>query len=67
MHQDRLLPFGEVRAEVGLSRSKIYELLARDRFPSPTKVGRRNYFSQHEIQDWIAARLGERAQGGASK
>jgi predicted DNA-binding transcriptional regulator AlpA len=54
---DKLIPLGRARAMVGISRSKLYELLARGAFPLPAKIGRVNYFSEREIQGWISARL----------
>ncbi len=54
---DRMLPFAAARAFVGLSRSTVYELMGAHAFPAPVKVGRNNYFSEHEIQAWITARL----------
>ena len=54
---DRLIPFATARTFVGLSRSKIYLLLAADDFPAPVKIGRNNYFSTRELQAWIRAKL----------
>ncbi len=62
---DRLLRFSQAKAVVGLSRSKIYELLADADFPKPVKIGGRCYFSDRELQDWIARKLAERTEGYA--
>lgn len=62
---DKLLSFTITREFVGVSRSKIYELLKEGKFPQPTKVGRTNYFSEREIQSWIQARLQNRSEGVA--
>ena len=59
---DRLLPFTHARSVVGLSRSKIYELLAEKQFPAPVKIGSRCYFSERELLEWIAEKLAERDQ-----
>ena len=59
---DKLLSFKATRAIVGVSRSKIYELLQEDAFPEPVKVGRNNYFSQQEIQSWIKSQLDMRSR-----
>jgi predicted DNA-binding transcriptional regulator AlpA len=61
---DRLLPFAKARTFAGLSRSKIYKLLADGDFPAPAKAGRNNYFSELELQEWINAQLSAR-KGGA--
>lgn len=61
---DRLIPFSSARSLVGLSRSKIYLLMAAGEFPAPVKIGRNNYFSMQELQAWIADRLMARQAGG---
>ena len=60
-HADHLISFAKARTFVGLSRSKVYELLAVDGFPAPVKIGRNNYFSALELQDWIEEQLQARA------
>lgn len=60
---DRLVTLAQARGIVGISRSKIYQLLADDDFPRPVKVGRNNLFSFIELQRWIASMLTERASG----
>ena len=59
---DRLIPFAKARTFVGLSRSKIYLLLAVGEFPAPVKIGRNNYFSSLELQAWIEAKLQNRSE-----
>jgi prophage regulatory protein len=61
---DRLITFTKARTFVGLSRSKIYLLMAANEFPAPVKIGRNNYFSVLELQTWIDARLLARNRGG---
>lgn len=61
---DRLIPFATARTFVGLSRSKIYLLMAAGDFPAPVKIGRNNYFSMRELQAWIRSRLVAREEGG---
>lgn len=58
---DRLITFADARCLVGLSRSKIYLLMADNDFPTPVKVGRNNYFSERELQAWIAMQLSGRS------
>lgn len=60
---DRLITFAKARTFVGLSRSKVYLLLATDDFPAPVKIGRNNYFSELELQAWIEAHLNARLGG----
>lgn len=67
MHTDRLLTLRDTRQQVRLSRSKLYVLLAGGGFPAPTKIGRNNYFSEREIQQWIRDQLETRSQGASSK
>jgi prophage regulatory protein len=64
--KDRLLPFAAALRLVGVGRSKAYELLAAGDFPRPVKLGTRNFFSEQEIQAWIALRLAERGPIGDS-
>ena len=64
--QDRLLPFKEMLPIIGVCRSKAYLLMAEGGFPTPVKIGRNSYFSELELQAWIAARLDARVIGGAS-
>lgn len=60
---DRLLPLAKALDFVGVSRSKLYLLLNADEFPKPVKIGRSNYFSNMELQQWITAQLQERVRG----
>ena len=57
---DKLVTLAQARDLVNISRSKLYELLAEDAFPAPVKIGRTNFFSEREVQAWIAERLGQR-------
>lgn len=61
---DSLISFSTARTFVGLSRSKIYLLMAANDFPVPVKIGRNNYFSVRELQAWINAQLVARPNGG---
>ena len=62
---DRLVPLGTAQAHLGVSRSQLYRMIEAGTVPRPVKVGRRTYFSDRELQDWIAARLESRQTGGA--
>lgn len=63
--RDRLIPLAEAQAVVGVSRSQIYRLLEEGALPRPAKVGRRIFFSELELQQWVRAML-ERRSGGAA-
>ena len=60
--KDRLLPFRAALIDTGIGRSKVYELIKESSFPRPIKIGRNNYFSETEIQAWIADQ--KAARGG---
>lgn len=50
----RLLTIKQVREQVGLSRTKIYELLAERKFPQPTyPAPRAPRWRSDEIATWI--------------
>lgn len=50
---DSLLPFPEVQAATGLSRSTIYEKISQGAFPPPIKIGRASRWSMIELQAWM--------------
>ena len=53
----KLLKRPEVEAMTALSRSALYEAMARGDFPRPIRVGPRGVrWIAAEIQDWIAHR-----------
>ena len=56
-----LLRLPAVQHRTGLSRSRIYELIAADKFVRPVKLGERVIaFPDNEVDAWIQARLAER-------
>ena len=57
---DKLIPFSDALAYLGISRSTAYRLLESGELPSPVKIGARNFFSARELQAWISERLAER-------
>lgn len=61
---DRLVPISTAQQQLGVSRSKLYQLLGEGDLPRPVKIGRRTFFSERELQVWISARLGARTEGG---
>lgn len=50
---DILIKLPEVLRQVGFSKSTIYELMASNAFPTPTKLGRYSRWFQNEVQAWI--------------
>lgn len=61
---DRLLTFNDTLKVLGMSRSSAYRLLSQNALPRPIKIGALNFFSEREIQAWIADHLAKRDQGG---
>ena len=58
----RLLRLPDVLGRVGISRSAVYDLVARGSFPQPVKLGTRcTTWVEGEVNEWIAARIAERA------
>ena len=54
----------EVQKCVPLSRSRIYELIAANRFPAPVKLSERaSAWDMGEIQAWLDARIAESREG----
>jgi prophage regulatory protein len=50
----------EVMARTGLSRSTIYDLIRKGKFPSQVNLGPRAVgWVENEIVDWIEARIDE--------
>lgn len=46
-----------VTAQVGLSKSSIYQMIASERFPAPKRIGARAVgWLQSEVTDWVIAR-----------
>ena len=59
----KLIRVPEALARTGLSRSRLYALLARREFPQPVKLGagaRAIAFPEAEVDGWIADRMAER-------
>ena len=60
--RDRLLNFQEALETLGISRSTAYRLLEQNALPRPIKVGKRTFFSERELQTWIANKLAGRGR-----
>jgi prophage regulatory protein len=61
----RILRSKHVVGRVKLSRSEVYELVKRDRFPKPFKLvqgERASGWLESEIDEWIDSRASERGE-----
>ncbi len=53
---DPLLSIADVRSRLGVSRSFVYDKVARQEFPTPVKVGARAIrFRQSDVAAWAAS------------
>lgn len=55
MSELRLLRLAEVTAQVGLGKTKIYEMIRSGEFPEPMKVGKASRWRNTEVSRWIEA------------
>jgi predicted DNA-binding transcriptional regulator AlpA len=60
--RDRLVTFQEALATLGISKSNAYRLLEQGALPRPIKIGKRTFFSERELQGWIASKLAGRGR-----
>lgn len=58
---DRLIKIEEVMLQIGMGRTKLYDMIQLEEFPAPVKLGRYSRWSQLEVQDWIEAQKSKRA------
>ena len=50
-----------MKAQTGLSRSKLYDMMAKGHFPKPIKLGERAVgWSEAEVGAWIEGRMAMR-------
>lgn len=58
MDQETILRRKAVETRTGLSRSSLYEAMAKGRFPKPVRIGSRAVgWLESEIRSWIAQRV----------
>jgi predicted DNA-binding transcriptional regulator AlpA len=57
---DRLMRMRQLPDKVGLSESRIFELVRAQRFPPPTRIDGSTLWSENEIDRWISERLADR-------
>ena len=51
----------DVERLTGLSRSRIYDLMSKGKFPKPVSLGAKSVaWLEIEAREWIAARIAER-------
>lgn len=50
---EKLLSIAQVCQRVPVAPSRIYELLGGLQFPLPIKTGRRNFWREAEIDEWV--------------
>ena len=54
---DRLIRLPEVLHLCGISRSALYELVSRNEFPQPVRIGARSVgWRQRDVHGWIESR-----------
>ena len=53
----RLLRLPRVEDKVGYKHTALYELIKRDQFPAPIKIGRSSFWIESEIDSWIEQRI----------
>lgn len=58
---DRLIKIEEVMQQIGMGRTKLYDMIQLEEFPAPIKLGRYSRWSLLEVQDWIEVQKGNRA------
>lgn len=64
----KLIRLPETLAKTGLSRTRLYEAVARGTFPKPVKLGpnaRAVAWPIEEVEGWIAKCIAQREQAAA--
>lgn len=57
----RIIRLNKVIDSTGLARSTIYKYISESTFPKPVSLGDRCVgWLEHEVRDWILARIEER-------
>jgi prophage regulatory protein len=59
----KLIRLPEALEKTGLTRTRLYVLIAKNEFPQPVKLipnGRAIAFPEEEVDAWIAGRIAER-------
>lgn len=58
---DKLLPIESVMEEIGVKRTKLYELIARGDFPHPIKIGASSRWPESDVIDYQERQKTQRA------
>lgn len=59
----RVIRLPEVKSLTGISRSQIYELIKKGKFPRQINLGARAVgWVESEVQEWIQQRIADRDQ-----
>lgn len=53
MKEDKLLKMASVLEYVQISKSKLYEMMAKNEFPKARKIGANSLWKLSEIQEFI--------------
>ena len=65
MSNPKICRLPEVIDRTGLSRSAVYDLISKNKFPSQINLGPRSVgWVENEISDWIDARIAESRKHG---
>lgn len=62
----RLLPISEVGLIAGRGKTWLMEAVRKGQFPIPKKIAGRLFWSNLEVQEWVAKQLASRADGEKS-
>jgi len=54
---ERLLTIHAVLQQIGMSKSKVYQLVRMGRFPAPRMIEHKSLWLETEIQEWIAEQI----------
>ncbi len=60
MSPKRLIKLDEVKLMTSLSRTAIYERVARGTFPAQVKLGTTSVWLESEVEAWIQSKVDER-------
>jgi prophage regulatory protein len=62
----KLIKISDVTSNLGLSKSHMYALIQRGKFPKPIKLSERSSaWLESEVNDWIESRISQRKEDAA--
>lgn len=63
----KIIRLPQVIEKVGLSRSSIYLLLKKNRFPASIQIGERSMgFLESDIDQWLDSKISNSKKGGSN-